>query len=58
MEKATIDAEACISCGNCAGYCPAEAIYEGDDTYAINQSLCVGCGSCLDACPVSAITLE
>lgn len=46
----------CISCGTCAGACPAEAIDMGDDKYVIDQDKCVSCGTCKDVCPVEAIT--
>lgn len=45
----------CISCGTCAGHCPVEAIFEGEDQYHINPDICVGCGTCMDECPVGAI---
>lgn len=47
--------DACVSCGTCAGACPAEAIVEGDDHYEINTDLCVECGTCQANCPTEAI---
>ena len=37
----------CVSCGACAGGCPAGAISEGD---------CIDCGACAGTCPSGAIT--
>ncbi len=50
--------DACISCGACAGTCPAEAIKEGDDKYVIDADTCLSCGACADGCPVEAIVEE
>lgn len=48
--------DACISCGACAGQCPAGAISEGDGKYEIDESACLDCGSCADACPTGSIS--
>lgn len=45
----------CISCGACAGECPASAISEGDTKYVIDADTCIDCGACADTCPTSAI---
>ena len=45
----------CVSCGTCAGECPVEAIYEGDDKYVIDADTCVDCGTCAGVCPTEAI---
>ena len=49
--------DSCISCGTCAGECPAEAINEGD-IYVIDQDKCAQCGTCVSVCPVGAIVEE
>ena len=46
----------CISCGACAGNCPAEAIAEGDGKFVIDADKCLDCGACADGCPVEAIS--
>ena len=46
----------CVSCGSCAGNCPAGAISEGDEHYQIDASACIDCGTCADTCPVGAIS--
>ena len=45
----------CISCGQCEGECPVEAISEGDDRYVIDAEKCIDCGACAAVCPVDAI---
>ena len=48
----------CVSCGTCAGECPAEAISEGASHYEINTDLCLDCGTCESACPTGAIVIK
>ena len=50
--------DSCISCGSCAGECPAGAIAEGDSHYEINADACLDCGSCASTCPTGAIEQE
>ena len=33
--------DACVSCGTCAGVCPADAISEGDGKYVIDADACL-----------------
>lgn len=46
----------CISCGACAGACPADAISQCADgsKYEIDKDACVSCGACAGTCPVGA----
>jgi Formate hydrogenlyase subunit 6/NADH:ubiquinone oxidoreductase 23 kD subunit (chain I) len=46
----------CISCGACAGECPAGAISEGATHYEISEDACLDCGVCASACPTGAIS--
>ncbi len=48
----------CVSCGSCAEECPANAIEEGESTFAINQEACTDCGTCAEVCPTEAIVSE
>ncbi|MDO5444426.1 MAG: 4Fe-4S binding protein [Eubacteriales bacterium] len=48
----------CLSCGTCAGACPAEAIDMGDAHYVIDQDKCLQCGTCVANCPADAIKEE
>ena len=47
--------DACLSCGACAGECPAGAIAEGDGKYEINADACLDCGAGAATCPAGAI---
>ena len=47
--------DSCISCGSCAGECPAGAIAEGASHYEIDADTCLDCGACVAACPADAI---
>ena len=50
-----IDAEKCVGCGCCKDACPAEAIAQDGDKFAINPDMCLGCGACAGTCPNEAI---
>lgn len=45
----------CVSCGACAGACPANAISEGASHYEIDPDTCLECGACAGACPTGSI---
>lgn len=47
---------ACVGCGQCAGYCPFDAIIVFGRA-AMNDK-CVECGKCVIYCPLSAISEE
>lgn len=48
--------EDCVKCGACSFECPRGAIYEGEDTYIIDQDKCMECGACAEIfCPAYAI---
>jgi ferredoxin len=52
-----LDAESCITCGDCVERCPMEALTIRDDTLIFNNHLCIGCGLCSSACPTGSLTL-
>ena len=54
---ASINKDACVACGACAGDCPCGAITV-NDAAEVNEELCVSCGACADSCPAGAITVE
>jgi ferredoxin len=49
-------ARECVGCGQCAAYCPFDAI----DIFgrAVKNKNCIGCEQCIDYCPVGAIVGE
>lgn len=55
--KPEVDVEECIACGECAVWCPEDAI--AVEQYAeINHDKCIGCGECRIVCPEGAIEVE
>ncbi len=46
--------EECIACAACVPECADEAIYEKEETYAIDPKKCTDCGTCAEVCPVEA----
>lgn len=48
----------CVKCGVCVDECPAEAIFEGEYVYLIDQDICTECESCVSSCPNEAIIEE
>lgn len=44
----------CVGCGQCAAYCPYNAIIVFG--HASMNSTCVECGTCIDYCPLGAIS--
>ncbi|MFO8143514.1 MAG: FAD-dependent oxidoreductase [Dehalococcoidales bacterium] len=50
--------ELCINCGNCAFYCPFDAIsFKGTHGVSFDMNLCHGCGLCVAVCPAMAIEM-
>ena len=46
----------CVGCGQCAAYCPYDAIVVFGRAF-MNEK-CVECGICVDYCPTCAISEE
>jgi ferredoxin len=57
---ASIDAELCASCGECADRCPTQAIVFDDTVMAlqVGPDRCIGCGVCTVSCPGGGITMR
>ncbi|MBW2278731.1 MAG: DUF362 domain-containing protein [Deltaproteobacteria bacterium] len=52
-----ISAATCTACGECAKWCPSEAI-EVDDAAEIDKARCIGCGECVAVCPEGAVRFD
>lgn len=57
-DKAFIDEEKCIECGQCFEHCKFEAIEKSDDKYQVNEFACEGCGVCFEVCPGNAVSMN
>ncbi len=56
-QQPSIDEELCSGCGECAEWCPENAItVEG--TAAIDKELCIGCGACIARCLDDAVSFD
>jgi len=57
--KVKADRDLCIGCGNCAFYCPYDAVkLESPGIANFDLTLCRGCGLCVAICPAIALELE
>ncbi|MBN1368256.1 MAG: hydrogenase iron-sulfur subunit [Dehalococcoidales bacterium] len=56
--KVKVDADLCISCGNCVWYCPYHAATLDSTGVHFDISACRGCGLCVAMCPAFALELE
>jgi heterodisulfide reductase subunit A2 len=60
---ATVDADACVWCGECAQACPYEDTIvkverDGKEVAEVRAELCKGCGACVPVCASQAIEVE
>ena len=52
----TVDAKACIGCGQCKKVCAVAAISgKAKSPHRIDAALCTRCGACRSVCPVEAV---
>ena len=58
VEKAEIDPEKCVGCGQCAEHCRFGAVKSCGEVYQILDYACEGCGICEYVCPRSAVTMK
>ena len=56
-DKACIDPDICIGCGQCVQHCRFDAIRRAGTVCEVNEYACEGCGVCAYVCPVQAVTL-
>ncbi len=57
MNKAYIDIEKCIGCGDCIETCPRDCIELIDGKARIREDDCLGCMACENICPANAINM-
>lgn len=64
MNKASVVANFCKSCGLCVKFCPKRAIRIGDTrnnkghyNSRVDADNCIGCGICALVCPEAAIDI-
>jgi NADH-quinone oxidoreductase subunit F len=53
-----VDADSCVSCGECEQACPSHAIREDEQSgtaMRIDDGVCTRCGLCVETCPAQAI---
>ena len=57
--KVKADKDLCIGCGNCAFFCPYDAVkLESPGIANFELTSCRGCGLCVAMCPAMALELE
>ncbi len=57
--KAQIDSNKCVGCGNCNYICPYDAITMGTSKVPqLDPIACTGCGDCVAVCPALAVKLD
>ena len=56
INKHTVDASRCISCGTCVRKCPTKAINPYNQT--VDRGKCLACFGCLNNCPAGAVVME
>ena len=64
MNKASVVANLCKSCGFCVKFCPKQVIKIGDVRNSkgpynavVDIEGCIGCGTCAVVCPEAAIDI-
>jgi NAD-dependent dihydropyrimidine dehydrogenase PreA subunit len=56
-EKAAVDAERCVGCGDCLEACQFGAMKLVDELVTVDAARCHGCGICRRRCSVDALSL-
>lgn len=56
-DKASIDPDSCVGCGDCARHCRFDAIQRQGSICQVDEYACEGCGVCVRVCPQDAISL-
>lgn len=55
-----VETEKCTACGDCASFCPTDAISTTSDreTLLFQSGKCIGCGICVQVCPEKCVVEE
>ena len=56
INKAFIDINKCVKCGNCEAACPHDAVVFNKN-FEVKKERCIGCNQCANNCPVGAIEM-
>ncbi len=57
----TIDESTCVTCGQCAGICPADVLVMEEGKVRVNPAApfgCIACGHCMMVCPTDSVTVR
>ncbi|MBK1723908.1 ATP-binding protein [Thiocystis violacea] len=57
-QVAVIDADICMTCGDCESVCRFDAIAEMDGRFVVDPIACDGCAACVYQCPAEGIHME
>lgn len=60
LERPKVDYNACVKCGICAMYCPADVIIidnNAKECVSFDFNYCKGCGICANECSRKCITM-
>ena len=55
IDKPYVEKSMCVSCKDCAGVCPTDAISFHKEKAVIDSEKCISCNFCVQACPQKAI---
>jgi ferredoxin len=58
VRKPVADDDACVLCGECGKYCPAQAITEEGKKLRFDYEKCIRCFCCLEVCPHGALRIR
>ena len=56
INKAFIDVDKCVKCGNCEAVCPHDAVV-CNKNFEVKKERCIGCNQCANTCPAGAIKM-
>jgi ferredoxin len=54
---ASVDADLCVGCGDCADFCQFGALSVENGVAAVDDAACMGCGVCVSRCAQEALSL-